>query len=180
MNFSTRRLVVEPLTVSHAEALSGLMDARVNAHFASEDVPMSLAELRQQFGEAEAAAREGHGDAQFIPLVVKTEHDGRYIGRLEALVHGRDAEIAFVFIPESWGYGYATEATVALIGQLSGAGVARVWACVTPTNKPSLALCKRLDFSKCEARPDLDLATYDDGDTVLMLSLANEGQLSAR
>lgn len=91
------------------------------------------------------------------------------IGRLEALVRGREAEIAFVFVPDSWRQGYATEATAALIMKLEEDGIERVWACVTPRNDRSLALCRRLMFHNDKPPAGLNLATYDYGDDVISL-----------
>ncbi|MBA1375915.1 GNAT family N-acetyltransferase [Sphingomonas ursincola] len=173
----TERLIIEPLVASHAEALMSLLDERVNRHFAPEDVPTSQAALRAQFAEMAAAATNRRDGARFLPFVVKTIADGHYIGRLEALVHAKDAEIAFVFIPQSWGQGFATEATSALMVDLQGAGVERFWACVTPSNEPSLALCSRLNFARSELPTAFALATYDVGDIVFSFEVVNERQI---
>ncbi len=175
--FSTARLIVEPLTAVHAEALESLIDARVNRYFASQDAPTSLAMLRKQFSDLEAAAIIGYDGAHFISLAVKTTKDERYIGRLEALVRGKNAEIAFIFVPNSWGQGYASEATMGLITKLEDLGVERIWACVGPTNTLSLALCSRLNFEQVELPNDFILATYDDGDVVFSLSVMINQQI---
>jgi RimJ/RimL family protein N-acetyltransferase len=169
MIFETDRLVIEPLTAGHADALEGLLDERVNRYFLPEDVPASLVALRGQFEEMEAAAVKGYRGSRFLPFVAKHLAEGDYIGRLEALVHGTDAEIAFLLVPRSWGQGFASEATAGLISELRVMGVERVWACVAPDNEPSLAMCRRLKFERVDLPVQWSLATYDDGDIVLAL-----------
>lgn len=81
---------------------------------------------------------------------------------------GRGAEIAFLFLPESCGFGYASEAGCCLLRHVTARhGVRRFSACVTPTNKRSLALCCGLGFEVAEADAGSDLASYDDSDVVL-------------
>ncbi len=165
----TERVIIEPLAAWHADVLTGLLDERVNRYFVRDDVPTSLAALHKQFEDIEAAATDRSDGKCFLPFVVKTIADGEYIGRLEALVHGDDAEIAFVFISKNWGKGFATEATRALMLHLKEEGVERFWACVAPSNGPSLAVCRRLNFVRSELPSGLTLNTYNDGDIVLSL-----------
>lgn len=165
----TERLLVEPLTARHADALVDLLDERVNRYFAPKDVPKSQTDLRAQFAEMEAVANDTSGSTSFKAFVVKRQIDGAYIGRLEALVHGADVEIAFIFVQQSWGQGLATEATAALLKDLASTEVERVWACVTPGNDASLRLCERLGFKLSVLPKEPQLATYDDGDDVLIL-----------
>jgi RimJ/RimL family protein N-acetyltransferase len=173
MSITSLRLLIEPLVSAHADELVGLLDDRVNAHFSAEDTPRSLSDLRQQFVDMEAAKLIGHDGARFLPFVVKAVLENRYIGRLEALIYGTDAEIAFLFVPQSWGKGFATEATKALMALLEAEGVQRVWACVTPSNIASLKLCQRMLFQQSATPADFTLATYECGDVVLSLSLMN-------
>ena len=168
----TRRLIVEPLLAHHADELIGLLDERVNRYFPSQDVPSSQAALREQFAEMERAANSRDDSHRFHPFVVRTAERQTCIGRLEVLVHDKDAEIAFVFVPDAWGKGYAREAAKAIIDRFGQAGVQRFWACVTRGNTPSLRLCERLGFELAEVPQNLELWTYDDGDIVLTFESA--------
>ena len=168
--FQTDRLIAVPLIEAHADQLDGLLDQRVNVHFAAEDAPGSLTQLRRQFSEIEAAAADEYGGARYIPLVVKTASDDQPIGRIEALIHGKDAELAFVFVPQSWGQGFASKAVAGLIAHLRIEGIEKFWACVAPTNVASLALYNRMKFEPVPPPVDLVLATFDDGDAVLLLA----------
>jgi RimJ/RimL family protein N-acetyltransferase len=174
------RLIIEPLFSAHADKLVRLFDQRVNAHFAVDDTLSSLSDLRQQFSTMEAAKMGGHEGARFLPFVVKTVLEDRYIGRLEALIHGVDAEVAFLFVPQIWGKGFATEAIKSLIAHLGAEGIQRVWACVTPSNTASLKLCQKMLFQQCAIPSGFNLATYDDGDVVLSLPLMNAQQLQPK
>ncbi len=163
----TDRLIIEPLRAHHADELVGLLDERVNRYFSPEDVPTSQAALREQFAEMERVASSRDDGPRFHPYVARVAEHQTCIGRLEVLVHDTDAEIAFVFVPGSWGNGYASEAAKAMIDQFERTGVTRFWACVTGGNTPSLALCERLGFALADVPEDLELWTYDAGDLVL-------------
>jgi RimJ/RimL family protein N-acetyltransferase len=165
----TDRLIIEPLLASHADELIELLDERVNRYFSPQDVPSSPAAHREQFAEMERASKSDEADPRFHPFVVRTADALICTGRLEALVHDKDAEIAFVFVPSSWGNGYATEAAGAMIEHFEQVGVERFWACVTQGNEASLALCNRLGFAPAQLPQDFELWTYDEGDVILKL-----------
>ncbi|MEM7666558.1 MAG: GNAT family protein [Pseudomonadota bacterium] len=167
----TKRLRLVPLDAAHADELMGLIDPRVTEHFLSEDAPSTKSELREQYRAIENAARHITSAAQFNALTVRLARSEQAIGRIEALVHGPDAEIAFVFVAASWSQGYATEAVRALASELKAGGVKRLWACVAPGNAASLVLCKRLSFEPCVLPGTFEAATFDDGDDVLMVEL---------
>lgn len=165
----TDRLIIEPLLAYHADELIELLDERVNRYISPQDVPSSQAAQREQFADMERASKTHEVGPRFHPFVVKIADALICIGRLEALVHHKDAEIAFVFVPGSWGNGYATEAAGAMIEHFEQVAVERFWACVTKGNQASLALCKRLGFTPAELPRDFELWTYDEGDVILKL-----------
>jgi RimJ/RimL family protein N-acetyltransferase len=172
MPVETDRLLIEPLSIEHADWLLGLLDPRVSEHFAPADRVQTPEQLRGQFREMVEAAGTAEAEERFLPFVVRERRSDTYIGRLEALVVGSRAEVAFVFVPGSWGRGFAGEATRALLGRLAAEYAVRdVWACVTKTNDASLRLCHRLGFVEAAPGTWPALATYDDGDVVLNRSL---------
>ena len=120
----------------------------------------------------ERAANARDDGPRFHPFVVSTAQSQDCIGRLEILLHDKDAEVAFLFVPSSWGHGYAREAVGAMLEHFERSGVKRFWACVTRDNTPSLGLCRRLGFAPAEVPIDLELWTYDKGDVVLKLESA--------
>jgi RimJ/RimL family protein N-acetyltransferase len=171
MTLKTDRLTILPLRASHAEQLSDLLDPKVNVHFQPEDVPTTVAALRDQFARMEAASRGTRISGAYLPCTVTLSRSGQAIGRVEALVHGQDAEVSFVFVADAWGHGYASEAVGALASKLKRDGVERLWACVTPGNTASLALCRRLSFEPSSLPDTFEAATFDKGDLVLSLKL---------
>jgi RimJ/RimL family protein N-acetyltransferase len=55
-----------------------------------------------------------------------------------------EVEVGWHLHPDSWGYGYATEAARAVIERGFDAGLPEVYAVVRPGNEASLAVCSRL------------------------------------
>lgn len=57
------------------------------------------------------------------------------------------SEIGYLFARETWGQGIAFEALSALLTQLFGEGMRRVFADIDPDNAPSIRLVERLGFT---------------------------------
>lgn len=171
MFVSSKRLSIDLLKASHADELTELLDPRVNACFLEEDKPADKEALREQYRAMEEAAGSRSHGSRFMALTVRLAEDNRAIGRIEALVHGEDAEIAFLFVASSWGNGFATEAVEIVASKLKEAQVERLWACVSPDNSRSLALCKRLSFQPCPLPTTFEPATFDEGDEILSVRL---------
>jgi RimJ/RimL family protein N-acetyltransferase len=167
----TKRLRIVPLIETDANELVGLLDPQVNAYLLPEDKPTNEHDLREHYRGMQEAARQTSATSRFIALTVRLIDGDRAIGRIEALVHGRDAEIAFLFVASSWGNGFATEAVQAVAAKLKSTGVARLWACVSPENSRSLALCQRLSFEPAAPPRTFVSATFDEGDDVLSVNL---------
>jgi RimJ/RimL family protein N-acetyltransferase len=55
-----------------------------------------------------------------------------------------EVEVGWHLHPDSWGYGYATEAARAVVDRAFDDGLLEVYAVVRPGNEPSLAVCRRL------------------------------------
>jgi len=164
------RLIFEPLTPDHSDELTGLLDPRVNAYFIANEMPTNAEDLRARFERMAAGPSYRYPDETWLNFAVRRIHDGRAIGRIEATIHGADAEVAFLFIPEVWGEGFAREATEWLHHRcVQKHGVATFWATVLPTNEPSLALCRRLGYRPVSEKEWPSLRSYDIGDVVLRL-----------
>ena len=58
-------------------------------------------DLREQHRMMQDAARQTSNSARFIALTVRLAENGLAIGRLDALIHGQDAETAFVIVATS-------------------------------------------------------------------------------
>lgn len=164
----TKRLSIEPLTVAHADELVELLDPHVTAHFAPQDTPKTIGDLRRRFADLVAGQELPHGGERLLNFAVRLAETGSCIGRLEAFVQQADGEVAFLFVPRAWGHGYASEAVTWLRQHLSRVHeVQRLWACITPSNERSIALCTRAGFVPAAADTWPGLASYDEGDLVL-------------
>jgi len=167
------RVRIEPLTRDHAEPLAGLADPRVYAHVEPADAVLDATALRAQIAALLDAEAGTPAPALFRNFAVRDAASDACIGRLELYAHGDgEAELAFLFVPDSWGKGLATEAVRLLIraaGQVGG--VRRVWVCVTPDNRRALALCARIGFAPAPPGDWPDLASHAAGDVVLALPI---------
>ena len=59
---------------------------------------------------------------------------------------GGDIEVGWHFHPDSWGYGYATEAARGAMRKGFAEGLTEIIAVVRPDNERSLAVCRRLEM----------------------------------
>jgi RimJ/RimL family protein N-acetyltransferase len=60
---------------------------------------------------------------------------------------GTEVEVGWHLHPDSWGFGYATEAARGAIEYGFQHGLQRIHAVVRPGNEPSLAVCRRLGMA---------------------------------
>lgn len=167
---STDRLIFEKLDIRHTHELTSLTDPKVKIHLGS-DFPKDLAELEIQLRELTEASQKEGTEHRFVNIAVRISPSKQCIGRLEAFLKGAEAEIAYLFIPQSWGKGYASEACNWLVDYLEHCGINTVWACITPTNNRSIALCTRLGFAPTDTYQRERLASYDAGDLVFSLNI---------
>jgi RimJ/RimL family protein N-acetyltransferase len=65
-----------------------------------------------------------------------------------------DTEIGWHLHPDSWGHGFATEASTALIERGFAAGLPELYAVTKPANEPSQAVCRRLGMEDLGLRSD--------------------------
>ena len=71
------------------------------------------------------------------------------VGRVEASVDlaTQRAGVAYLFHPDAWGQGYASEALEAMLGHLRLLGVRQAQATIDTRNAASLKLVRRLGFT---------------------------------
>lgn len=61
---------------------------------------------------------------------------------------GGEVEIGWHFHPDSWGYGYATEAARAVLAHGWALGLTEIHAIARPDNAPSLAVMRRIGMTR--------------------------------
>ena len=163
-------LRLEPLAVAHAAEMFGPMSAAATYAYLPEDPPESIASLQQRYVQLERG-RSANGRERWLNWIVRLG-SGQCAGYVQATVHpGSTADFAFVFAPEHWGRGIATEACRAALPRLSGFAVRTVFATVDSRNSRSIRLLERLGFGEVppEAYPH---GRVQPGDRVFALSLA--------
>ena len=160
----TRRLVLEPLAVRHADELAPVLDdRRLHRYIGGE--PLTLDELRARYARLAAGPAPFHQEG-WLNWAVRRARDGQAVGYVQATVAPGQpgftvtpasagstvtpgppravASVAWVIGMPYQGFGFATEAARALLDWLVTHGVCDVVATVHPENRPSAAVAARL------------------------------------
>lgn len=160
------RLRFEKLSIEHAEGLYLAICNWPTYEHLGEGPPQHVSELAARFSRMAAGPPPGRVDELWINYAVRNRADGSLIGRVEATLVGCRAEVAYVFGPQSWGQGLATEAMLAFQCHLHQAeGVAEFWATTIPQNTRSIRLLLRLGYTQI-TKDWPPLLSYDAGDLV--------------
>ncbi|MCB1230755.1 MAG: GNAT family N-acetyltransferase [Verrucomicrobiae bacterium] len=165
------RLTYEPLSAAHAPGLASVLcDPRVYEYIDAEiPTPESLA---KEFERLAAGAPEHRARETWIDFAVRRRSDHTLIGRIEATVIERNAEVAYLFGPDYWGCGYGRESLRWLHQTLARRyGATDSWATITPANRRSLRLVEFFGYRETTADTWPILTSYDPGDRVFHLSL---------
>ena len=168
------RLIFEPLAHHHADGLfAALDDERVGRYIGGPQVT-TVEALHARIDFLAAGVSPSNPDEHWVNVVVRRRDDRTIIGRVEATILGRTAEIAYVFGPAWWGHGSATEATAWLVEHVqSRFAVDQVVASIHPDNLASQRLVERLGLVRVPT-PSPAPMSFDDGDLVFVLHLGHE------
>lgn len=163
------RLTFEKLSVEHAEGLYQALCNQATYEHLGEGPPQHVSELATRFSRVAAGPPPDRVNERWINYAVRNRADGSLIGRVEATLVGCRAEVAYVFGPQTWGQGFATEAMSAFqCHLLQTEGVTEFWATTTPQNTRSIRLLLRLGYSQI-MKDWPPLLSYDAGDLVFVL-----------
>ncbi|WP_406860674.1 GNAT family N-acetyltransferase [Streptomyces sp. HUAS MG47] len=147
---STERLV---LRASEARDRAAFIEL-----FASPEVGVHVGGSRPR-EELERAVPEVPGRRHGLFVA---ERDGAMIGMItldrraperpgHVRPEGGEAELGYLFLPEAWGHGYATEACTAVLGWFAGALPGEpVVLCTQTANGRAMRLATRLGFTEVE------------------------------
>ncbi|MCP2336153.1 GNAT family N-acetyltransferase [Actinomadura rupiterrae] len=138
----TRRLVLEPLTVHHADEMAAVLDdPRLHTYIGGE--PLSLPDLRARYARLSAGPSPFHQEG-WLNWIVRRSRDGRPVGTVQATVTPTETSIAWVIAMPYQGFGFATEAAEALITWLKAHNVRTITASIHPDNTPSKSVAAKL------------------------------------
>jgi RimJ/RimL family protein N-acetyltransferase len=94
-------------------------------------------------------------DEAMIGIVTLDRRDPQRRGHLGA--EGGEAELGYLFLPQAWGRGYATEASAAALDWFAGALPGEPVVLFTQTaNKASMRVAAKLGFTEVERFEDYD------------------------
>lgn len=163
------RLVYEPLCADHAAGLFEVLeDPRVYEHI--NDVPSpSVAHLAARFTRMASGPAPDRREERWLNYAMRLKATGTLIGRQEATIRDRLAEVAYLLGTQYQGQGYATEGMSAFQDHLRAtARVTEFWATTTPQNIRSIGLLARLGYVPAgDSWPAL--LSYEPGDLVFVL-----------
>ena len=135
----TERLLLRPAREDDRAALHAILsDPRAMRYWSTP--PHEAIEQTRDWLAATIAIPLGEGEDFLV------EHEGRVIGKAGLY---RFPETGFLFAPEMWGQGFASEALRAVIARAFAVhGLAAIEADVDPRNAASLRLLGRLGFAE--------------------------------
>jgi ribosomal-protein-alanine N-acetyltransferase len=169
----TTRLVLEPLTAAHADVLFAPFQAAAVYTWISAIAPKHVDSLRTHWAKLETRLSP-QGDAAWLAWAVRRVGDGAYVGKMDAEVDaaGVATNIGYLFFPDYWGHGYATEAVIAVVGHCVQLGIAEMRATVTLGNDVSARVLEKAGFVRTRIIPDNDVIRGESVDDVEYVFLA--------
>lgn len=153
----TDRLLLRPWSVPEASIRREMWaerDPRVPPHRRID------ADGRPTVTDFEEAIR-AEGVSSLGVLAVESKNVGDVVGYCGLVDSGRGArepELAFEFLRRVWGRGYATEASLAVLGWARSAGNERLWATVWDWNTASRRVLEKVGFTEMQ-RDETDYGT---------------------
>lgn len=150
---SDDRMSLVPQIGAHADQMYAILsDPLIYTHL-DDGPPESLDWLKNRFERLETR-QSPDGDELWLNWVIELK-SGQPVGYVQASVEDIDCGyIGYVIGAQFWGQGIGTRATKLMIEELTkNYGVRRLLATVEPENHASIALLKRLSFSKID-NPD--------------------------
>jgi len=155
---TTARLVLEPLAAHHADALFNLLQPESIYLWISASRPADLDRLRAQWKQKESRLSPT-GKEAWLNWAVRRIDDGKYVGKCDAEIDctNEATNVGYLFFPEFWGLGYATESVIALAEHFERSGVTKQRATVTNGNLASSRVLEKAGFRRNRILPNNDI-----------------------
>ena len=144
-------LMLEPLTVAHAEAMYPVLAEARLYRYLDYPPPPSLEHVRQVYARLERRVSP-EGDEQWLNWVIRPA-SGQPVGFVQATLVAPDiAWVAYLLASRCWGQGLARRATQAMLRHLvSQHGSRQFLATIEVDNLASAGLLQRLGFTLADA-----------------------------
>lgn len=160
------RLILEPVTGAHAKIFFEKMSDPLIYEWISSKAPPSLEALESSWKKRETRLSPEQTTA-WLNWAIKRSDDGTYVGRLDADINCENiaTNIGYVFFPNAWGQGYATESVQAVCTHLEMNDIKRIFATVTKGNLASYRVLEKSGFLVHREIPHGDTirgVTYDE------------------
>lgn len=154
---TTSRLVLEPVMAEHAVIFFEKMSDPQIYEWISAKPPPSLEALQTSWKKRESRLSPDQTSA-WLNWAIKRTEDGAYVGRLDADINLENVatNIGFVFFPNSWGNGFATESLQAVCKHLEKNGISKIFATVTKGNSASCRVLEKSGFLQHREIPQGD------------------------
>ena len=149
MRLETERLAIRPWRHEEAERLLDIMSRIEVMKWLGDGPPVLLTTLGQAHERIDRYA--DRADPPRGVWAIERTSDGVPVGTVLLLTlpgdeHG-EVEIGWHLHPDSWGFGYATEAARAVLAHGFAAGLPEIIAVAHPPNEASIAVMRRLGMS---------------------------------
>lgn len=153
----TLRLTLEPLVVSHAQALYEALQSPELYRFIPRDPPSSPESLAARYASL-ATRHSPDGQELWLNWVLRQRETGFYVGTAQVTVYpNRIAYLAYQIFPPFWHQGYATEACTCVLAHIvADHQVSYVVAEIDTRNAASIHLVERLGFARVAMTPRAD------------------------
>ena len=173
-DLGTARLSYEPLGPAHARGLAGALCDPDVYRFIEMECP-TPEELEVEWARLVDGVPSHRADEVWLDFAVRRNSDGVFIGRIEATVIGRNAEVAYLLGPAYWGQGFGRESLCWLHEILMRRfDVTTCWATINPANQRSLKLVAAMGYEEAPEALWPRLTSYDPGDRVFHKQLAEQ------
>jgi len=148
--YETERLIVRPWT--HGESdVDRIFDTYSRWEVARwlGATPRALTAREEADAAVDRWAGRASADGRFGVWAIEVRDTGALAGTvlLVNLPDSEEIEVGWHLHPDSWGYGYATEAARGAIAKGFTEGLDEIFAVVRPDNERSLAVCRRLGMT---------------------------------
>ena len=151
----TERLRLEPQVEAHTDALMLALSSPRTHEFVPGDPPVDREKFSERLKKLEARISPD-GLQHWLNWTVFSGLEVIGTVQADATDSSSSASVAYMFHPNSWGKGFASEATSAMLGHLKSQSIRSFKAWTDTRNLASHKLLERLGFAQTEEIKNAD------------------------